>query len=48
LQRAYRTLYRSGLPLADARIALAEQAKATPEIALLVGFLKTAARGIVR
>jgi len=48
LQRAYRTLYRSGLPLADAQIALAEQAKATPEIASLVDFLKTAARGIVR
>jgi len=48
LQRAYRTLYRSGLALADAQIALAEQAQATPEIALLVDFLKTAARGIVR
>jgi UDP-N-acetylglucosamine acyltransferase len=48
LQRAYRTLYRSGLPLADAQIALAEQARATPEIAALVEFLKTATRGIVR
>jgi UDP-N-acetylglucosamine acyltransferase len=48
LQRAYRTLYRSGLPIAEAQAALAEQAVATPEIALLVEFLKTAKRGIVR
>jgi UDP-N-acetylglucosamine acyltransferase len=48
LQRAYRTLYRSGLPLADAQAALAEQARGIPEVALLVEFLKTATRGIVR
>jgi UDP-N-acetylglucosamine acyltransferase len=48
LQRAYRTLYRSGLPLAEAQAALAEQAEATPEVGLLVDFLTTAARGIVR
>jgi UDP-N-acetylglucosamine acyltransferase len=48
LQRAYRTLYRSGLPLADAQAALAEQARGIPEVALLVDFLNTATRGIVR
>jgi UDP-N-acetylglucosamine acyltransferase len=48
LQRAYRTLYRSGLPLAEAQAALAEQAAATPEVGLLLDFLKTATRGIVR
>jgi UDP-N-acetylglucosamine acyltransferase len=48
LQRAYRILYRSGLPLADAQVALAAQAEAMPEVALLVDFLKTATRGIVR
>jgi UDP-N-acetylglucosamine acyltransferase len=48
LQRAYRTLYRSNLPLADAQTALAAQVAASPEVAPLVDFLKTAARGIVR
>jgi len=48
LQRAYRTLYRSGLTVAEAQVALGQQAETTPEIALLVDFLKTATRGIVR
>jgi UDP-N-acetylglucosamine acyltransferase len=48
LERAYRTLYRSKLAIAEAQAALAEQAREVPEVALLVDFLKTAARGIVR
>jgi UDP-N-acetylglucosamine acyltransferase len=48
LQRAYRTLYRSGLPLGEAQAALGEQARAAPEVGLLVDFVKTATRGIVR
>lgn len=48
LQRAYRTLYRSGLTVVEAQAALAQQVDATPEVAVLVEFLKTATRGIVR
>jgi len=48
IQRAYRTLYRSGLSLDAAQAALADQATQTPEVAVLVDFLKTATRGIVR
>jgi UDP-N-acetylglucosamine acyltransferase len=48
LRRAYRTLYRSGLTLEDARSALAVQMNEVPEIGLLVDFLGTSTRGIVR
>lgn len=48
LRRAYRTLYRSGLTLDDARSALAAQVDEIPEIGLLVDFLGTSTRGIVR
>ncbi len=48
LRRAYRTLYRSGLTLEDARSALAVQANVVPEVGLLVDFLGTSTRGIVR
>jgi UDP-N-acetylglucosamine acyltransferase len=48
LRRAYRTLYRSGLTLEDARSALAVQVNEVPEIGLLVDFLGTSTRGIVR
>src|SRR5215510_481350 len=48
IQRAYRTLYRSGLSLAAAQAALAEQAAQTAEVAALADFLNAATRGIVR
>lgn len=48
LRRAYRTLYRSGLTLEDARTALAVQVNDVPELGLLVDFLGTSTRGIVR
>lgn len=48
LRRAYRTLYRSGLTLEDARSTLAAQVNEIPEIGLLVDFLGTSTRGIVR
>lgn len=48
LRRAYRTLYRSGLTLEDARKSLATQVDEIPEIGLLVDFLGTSTRGIVR
>ena len=48
LKRAYRTLYKSGLTLADARAELARQAQEAPEVQAIVDFLATSTRGIVR
>jgi UDP-N-acetylglucosamine acyltransferase len=48
IKRAYKTLYRSGLGLEDARLALAEQAQKAPELRVLVNFLERSRRGIVR
>ena len=48
LKRAYRTLYKSGLTLADARAELERQAQAAPEVGAIVDFLATSTRGIVR
>jgi len=48
VRRAYRTLYRSGLTLDEAREALAEMAENADEIRLLVDFLEHVERGIIR
>jgi len=48
IKRAYKTLYKSGLTLDQARAQLAEQAATCAEIGLLTDFLKTSTRGIVR
>ena len=48
IKRAYRTLYRSGLGLAEARADLEAQAREAPEVRPLVDFLKAAERGILR
>lgn len=48
IKRAYKTLYRSGLTLEEAKQALVEQSDAAPEIGLLVGFLAHSTRGIIR
>lgn len=48
LKRAYKTLFRSGLRLEEARAALAEQARSVPDVALLTAFLDKSERGIVR
>jgi len=49
VRRAYKTLYREGLSLDDARMKLAAAAAAAPVIAPLAEFLaQSAARGIVR
>jgi UDP-N-acetylglucosamine acyltransferase len=48
LKRAYRTLYRSGLTLDEAKAELAAQAGEQPEVQPLVDFLGVASRGIVR
>jgi len=48
LRRAYKTLYKSGLTLEQARQALAGQTGETPELGPLVDFLAHSTRGIVR
>ncbi len=48
LKRAYRTLYRSGLPLEEARRQLEAQARDCPEIKPLTDFLAAGDRGIIR
>ena len=48
LKRAYRTLYRSGLALEDARRELDSQAAACPPVRPLVEFLDNSKRGIIR
>jgi UDP-N-acetylglucosamine acyltransferase len=48
LRRAYRTLYKAGLTLDEARQELERQATLCPELAVLVNFLVTSTRGIIR
>lgn len=48
IKRAYKTLYKSGLTLDQARAQLAEQAKTCAEVGLLSDFLQGSTRGIVR
>ncbi|MDR2875228.1 MAG: acyl-ACP--UDP-N-acetylglucosamine O-acyltransferase [Methylobacillus sp.] len=48
IKHAYKTLYRSGLTLEEAKVALAGQRASCPEIGLLLDFLDTSTRGIVR
>jgi len=48
LKRAYKTLYKSGLTLDQARRELARQTKECPEIQLLLDFLAGSTRGVIR
>lgn len=48
LRRAYKTLYRSGLTLEQAKSELATRVGELPEVAILVDFLAASTRGIVR
>ena len=48
LKRAYRTLYKSGLMLEEARVKLEEDVKAHPEIQPILDFLAVSKRGIIR
>lgn len=48
LKRAYRTLYRSSLSLEEAKAELQSQAVTCAEVALLLEFLGSSTRGIVR
>ena len=48
LKRAYKTLYKSGLTLAEARRELARQVEECPEVQMILDFLADSTRGIVR
>ncbi len=48
VKRAYKALYRESLSLEDATARIREMAKDSPEIDLLVNFLNSAERGIIR
>ena len=48
LKRAYRTLYRSELPLEAARGELEQQARSCPEVRPILDFLAGSKRGILR
>lgn len=48
IRRAYKTLYRQGLTLAEAREQIASQIAHTPELARLHDFISQQGRGIVR
>jgi UDP-N-acetylglucosamine acyltransferase len=48
IKRAYKTLYRSGLTLADARSAISAEAQRVPELQPLAAFIAESGRGIIR
>jgi UDP-N-acetylglucosamine acyltransferase len=48
IKRAYKTLYKSGLPLADARAQLAVAADAAPDVRLLLDFIDRSERSLIR
>lgn len=48
LKRAYKTLYKSGLTLEEAKAQLREQLQECDEVGILLEFLDTASRGIIR
>ena len=48
LKTAYRTLYRSGLALEEARRQLEEQSQTCPEVLPIVDFLGKSSRGLLR
>ncbi len=48
IRRAYKTLFASGLPLAEARAQIAAAASTEPDLALLVDFIDQSERGVLR
>jgi len=48
IKRAYKTLYKSGLSLEDAKAAIAALVDEHAELKLLSDFLATSERGIIR
>jgi UDP-N-acetylglucosamine acyltransferase len=48
LRRAYKTLFKSGLTLAEARAELGKQAAESPDVRLILDFLEKSDRGLLR
>ena len=48
VKRAYKTLYRSGMKLDEARACIEAESAAVPELELLAAFLAASGRGIIR
>jgi len=48
IKRAYKTLYRNSLTLEEAKLELSQQAATCPELGVLLDFLNSSTRGIVR
>lgn len=48
IRRAYKTLYKSGLPLADAREELARVSAGAPDVRLMLDFIDRSQRSLVR
>ncbi len=48
IKRAYRTLYVAGLPLAEAKLQLAEQAKDSEDVRALLDFIESGERPLLR
>jgi UDP-N-acetylglucosamine acyltransferase len=48
LRRAYKTLFKSGLTLAEARAELEKQAAEAPDVRLILDFLEKSDRGLLR
>ena len=48
IKSAYKTIYKSGLSLEQARAEIATRAQTEPELSLLAAFLARAGRGIIR
>ncbi|HVK51677.1 MAG TPA: acyl-ACP--UDP-N-acetylglucosamine O-acyltransferase [Pseudoxanthomonas sp.] len=48
VKRAYRTLYVAGLPLAEAKLQLAEQAKTSDDVRALLDFIEGGERPLLR
>jgi len=48
IKRAYRTLYVAGLPLAEAKQQLAEQARASDDVRALLDFIESGERPLLR
>jgi UDP-N-acetylglucosamine acyltransferase len=48
IKRAYKTLYKAGLKLEEAKAKIAVEAEATPELLALSAFLADPGRGIIR
>jgi UDP-N-acetylglucosamine acyltransferase len=48
IKRAYRTLYMSGKPLAEARLELAEGARESDDVRAMLDFIEASQRGLLR